>query len=277
MDLDLRKLRYFAAVARHRHFGRAAQQLFIAQPVLSRQIRALEQELGCELLTRTTRSVQLTPAGQQLAAEADALFATVDAVLRRVREVDQGSARLTVAFAAGLRVSRALRPYRCGHPGVEVDLVAVDWWEPDAPLRDGRAHVGYLRRPFDETGLHVSTVATEPRTVCLPLGHRLARRRTVSMSDLADEDVLDSAARRTSTAEQKFELVAAGHAVAVVPRSVARAYARDDIVRVRITDAPLVEICLVVAASERRPHVLNFLTVATGELADTREPLRAVD
>ena len=277
MDLDLRKLRYFAAVARHRHFGRAAQQLLIAQPVLSRQIRALEHELGCELLTRTTRSVQLTRAGRQLAEEADALFASVDAVLRRVREIDQGSTRLTVAFAAGLRVSRALRPYHSRHPGVEVDLVAVNWWEPDAPLRDGRAHVGYLRRPFDESGLHVSTVSTELRTVCLPLGHRLARRRAVSMSDIADEDVLDSAARRTSTAEQKFELVAAGQAIAVVPRSVARAYARDDIVRVRITDAPLVEICLAAAASERRPHVLDFLTIAAGALADTREPLRAVD
>ncbi|XES00522.1 LysR family transcriptional regulator [Streptomyces sp. S1D4-11] len=61
MDLDLRKLRYFTAVAQHEHFGRAAAQLHIAQPVLSRQIRALEQELGCTLLVRTTRSVRLTP------------------------------------------------------------------------------------------------------------------------------------------------------------------------------------------------------------------------
>src|SRR6195952_1543912 len=98
MDLDLRKLRYFAAVAEHRHFGRAAAQLFIAQPVLSRQIRALERELGCSLLVRTTRSVQLTPAGEQLRAEAGRVLATVDTAVRRVHEVDRGVQRVVVAF-----------------------------------------------------------------------------------------------------------------------------------------------------------------------------------
>jgi len=90
MDLDLRKLRYFAAVAEHRHFGRAAERLYIAQPVLSRQIRALEQDLGCALLVRTTRSVQLTAAGERLQEEARGVFATVDAAIRRVLEVDRG-------------------------------------------------------------------------------------------------------------------------------------------------------------------------------------------
>ncbi|MFE3104531.1 LysR family transcriptional regulator, partial [Nocardia tengchongensis] len=79
MDLDLRKLRYFAAVAEHRHFGRAAEQLYIAQPVLSRQIKAFEQELDCALLTRTTRAVELTPAGKQLYEEAQGILAAVGA------------------------------------------------------------------------------------------------------------------------------------------------------------------------------------------------------
>src|SRR3954470_12083616 len=111
MDLDLRKLRYFAAVAEQGHFGRAAEQLFIAQPVLSRQIRALERELGLALLERTTRSVRLTAAGEQLQDEARAVFATVDAAVRRVHEVDRGVERLVVAFAPGLHVSDAVRAY----------------------------------------------------------------------------------------------------------------------------------------------------------------------
>ena len=180
MDLDLRKLRYFAAVAEHRHFGRAAEQLYIAQPVLSRQIRALEQEFGCALLTRTTRSVQLTPAGEQLHEEARVVFATVDAAVRRVHEVDRGVERLVVAFAPGLHVSEAVRAFTATHPDVEIELLRLHWWEQDAPLRDGRADVGYLRRPFDDTGLRAVSVGSEPKVACLPATHRLARRRTLT-------------------------------------------------------------------------------------------------
>src|SRR4051794_36162306 len=99
MDLDLRKLRYFVAVAEQGHFGRAAQKLFIAQPVLSRQIRALEDELGCALLVRTTRSVQLTPAGMQLYGDAPGMLSAAAETARRVHEAARGVERLVVGFA----------------------------------------------------------------------------------------------------------------------------------------------------------------------------------
>src|SRR4051794_40094471 len=115
MDLDLRKLRYFMAVAEHEHFGRAAEQLYIAQPVLSRQIRALEQELGCALLERTTRSVQLTPAGKQLYEDAPGVLASAAAATRRVHEVARGVERLVVGFAPALHVSAAVRAFTNAH------------------------------------------------------------------------------------------------------------------------------------------------------------------
>lgn len=277
MDLDLRKLRYFAAVAEHRHFGRAAEQLYIAQPVLSRQIRSLEQELGCALLVRTTRSVQLTPAGEQLHEEARGVFGSVDAAVRRVHEVDRGVQRLVVAFAPGLRVSEAVRAFTRTHPDVEVELLRLHWWEQDAPLRDGRADVGYLRRPFDDTGLRVIPIGTEPKVACLPTTHRLAARRSLTSADLDGEPILDAHARRTSSVEEKFELIAAGDGIALVPRSVAQSYSRPDLVYRPVRDAVPVETTLAVAQDRREPRILDFLAVAAETLRDEPQRLAAVD
>jgi DNA-binding transcriptional LysR family regulator len=277
MDLDLRKLRYFAAVAEHRHFGRAAEQLYIAQPVLSRQIRALEQELGCALLVRTTRSVQLTPAGEQLCEEARSVFATVDAAVRRVHEIDRGVQRLVVGFAPGLRVSEAVRAYSATHPDVGIELLQLHWWEQDAPLRDGRAHVGYLRRPFDDTGLRTTAVGSEPKVACLPTTHPLARRRALTMADLDGEPIMDAQSRRTSSLEEKFELIALGEGIALVPRSVARSYSRPDLVYLPVTDVVPVETCVVVPEDRRERRVLDFVAVAVQTLREEPPRLAAVD
>ncbi|WP_329129002.1 LysR substrate-binding domain-containing protein [Streptomyces sp. NBC_01476] len=277
MDLDLRKLRYFAAVAEHRHFGRAAEQLYISQPVLSRQIRALEQELGCALLVRTTRSVQLTPAGEQLHEDARGVFASVDSVVRRVHEADRGVERLVVAFASGLHVSEAVRAFTATHPGVEIELFRLNWWEQDAPLRDGRADVGYLRRPFDDTGLRVLAVGSEQKVSCLPVTHPLARRRALTLADLDGETILDAQARRTSSVEEKFELIAAGHGIAMVPRSVAASYSRPDLVYRPVTDAAPVETCVAVAEDRRERRVLDFVTFAAQTLGEEPPRLAAVD
>jgi DNA-binding transcriptional LysR family regulator len=266
MDLDLRKLRYFDAVARHRHFGRAAEQLHIAQPVLSRQIRAFEEELGCTLLVRTTRSVELTAAGRQLHEEASGLLAAVAAAVQRVQDVDRGTRRLVVAFSPGLRVSEAIRAFRSRHPGVETDVVPARWWEQEAPLRDGRAHVGFLRRPFDESGLQVIPLGHEPRVACMPSTHPLASRAELTTADLDGERVLDVPTRRTTSLEEKFELVAAGHGIALVPQSVARSYSRPDLVHLPVTDAPGSETCLAVPAGRRGTLLRDFLQIATATL-----------
>jgi DNA-binding transcriptional LysR family regulator len=266
MDLDLRKLRYFVAVAEQRHFGRAAEQLYIAQPVLSRQIRAFEQELDCALFERTTRSVELTAAGRQLYQDAQGLLATVDAAVRRVRDADQAVRRLVVAFAPGLRVSEAIRVFRSRHPDVETDVVPARWWDQDAPLRDGRADIGYLRRPIDDSGLHTIPIGHEPRVACMPAVHPLADRPALTRAELEDEPMLDAPTRRTSSLEEKFELIASGHGIALVPLSVARVYSRADLVHIPVTDAPNSEICLAVPADRTGPLVRDFLDIAVTTL-----------
>ncbi|MER0478660.1 LysR family transcriptional regulator [Streptomyces sp. Edi2] len=266
MDLDLRKLRYFVAVAEHRQFGRAAQALFIAQPVLSRQIRAFEQELGCLLFTRTTRSVELTAAGRQLYDEARRISTVVEAALRRVHEAERGAQRLVVAFSPGLRVSEAIRAFTASHPNVEIDVFPLRWWEQDAPLRDGRAHVGYLRRPFDDAGLRTVPIGHETKVACLPVTHRLAGRRTLTSAALDGEPVLDVRTRRTSSLEEKFELIASGQGLALVPLSVAASYSRPDLVYLPVTDAPPVETCLAVPEDNCAGPVPDFLNIATATL-----------
>ena len=275
MDLDLRKLRYFCAVAEHGHFGRAAQALFIAQPVLSRQVRALEQELGCQLLNRTTRSVALTPAGEQLFAESRAVFAAVDSAVRRTLETDSGLHRLAVGFAYGLHVSAAVQEFTNQHPGVAVDVVPTNWWEQDAPLRDGRAHVAFLRRQFDETGLRVIPIGLDPRIACLPTGHRLGRRHRLAMADLDGEPMIDPHNRRIASVEEKFERIAAGEGIALVPRSVARAYPRPGLTYVSVRDAPPFQTCIALPSGQRHRRVLDFVAIATETLRAAPQ-LRAI-
>ncbi|MFF7993316.1 LysR family transcriptional regulator [Kitasatospora xanthocidica] len=269
MDLDLRKLRYFVAVVEHRHFGRAAEQLYITQPVLSRQIRSIERELDCTLLERTTRRVELTPAGKQLYQEAQGILAAVAAAVQRVHDADRGTRRLVVAFSPGLPVADAIRAFALRHPDVETDVIPARWWEQDAPLRDGRSQVGYLRRPFDDSGLHTIPIGQDPKVACMPAAHPLARRDELTSADLAGERMLDVPRRRTSSLEEKFELIASGQGIALVPRSVARSYSRPDLVHRPVTDAPAIETCLAVLANRREKLLRDFLEIATATLRRT--------
>jgi DNA-binding transcriptional LysR family regulator len=235
-----------------------------------RQIRALEQELGCALLERTTRAVRLTPAGQQLYEDTPGVLAAAAAATRRVHEAARGVERLVVGFAPGLRVSGVVRAFTQAHPGVDVELVHLNWYEQAEAIRDGRADVGYLRGTFTGDGIRTVPVGSEPRVACMPASHALASRRRLTEADLEGQAMLDTEARRVATIEEKFELVAAGHGIVVVPRSVARYYARPGLVHRTVTDAPPYQLCLAVASSRRQQHLEDFLTAAAQALADPR-------
>src|ERR1700729_3116768 len=140
----------FVAVADTLHFGRAADDLHIAQPVLSRQIRALEHDLGTPLLTRGSHGVELTHAGRQLLTDAGPLLASAHAVRRRVTAAARGSQRLMVGFRAGIAVTPAVRLFAERHPDVLVDMQRIEWDDQAPMLLDGRIDVGYVRLPVDE-------------------------------------------------------------------------------------------------------------------------------
>jgi DNA-binding transcriptional LysR family regulator len=256
MDVDLRKLRYFLAVADELHFGRAAERLHIAQPVLSRQIRMLESELGVELFMRDRRGTALTPAGQQLVADARPLLVGSEALLRRVRAAGEGVGRLTIGFMPGITLTPVVRLLRDRHPGLDVRLLRTSWHDQVDVLRDARADVGIVRLPIDRTGLEVTPLYTEPRVVVLAAAHRLAGKETVRVADLAADHLLQdpdavpewrdvAVELRTGerrqvpsilSVEEKLELVAGGEGIALIPVSTAKFYTRADIAVVPVDD-----------------------------------------
>ena len=256
MDVDLRKLRYFLAVADELHFGRAAERLHIAQPVLSRQIRMLESELGAELFMRDRRGTALSPAGQQLVADARPLLVSAEALLRRVRAAGEGVGRLTIGFMPGITLTPVVRLLRDRHPGLDVRLLRTSWHDQVDVLRDARADVGIVRMPIDRTGLEVTPLYTEPRVVVLAAAHRLAGKETVRVADLAADHLLQdpdavpewrdvAVELRTGerrqvpsilSVEEKLELVAGGEGIALIPVSTAKFYTRADIAVVPVDD-----------------------------------------
>ena len=281
-DVDLRKLRYFVAVAERLHFGRAAEALHIAQPVLSRQIRALEVELKAPLFVRDKRSTELTPAGRQLLADAGPLLASADALRRRVARAACGPGSFTIGFMPGLIVTEAVRALAVRRPQLTVNVLRTSWDDQTAVLHDGRADVSYIRLPVDQGGLQVRPLLTEPRVAVFPAGHRLAGKDTVTIADLADEHLLQDpgavpewrdiatemrSRRRGSvpvfhTVEEKLEHVAAGHGIIVLPLSTAAFYTRPDVAYSHVSDIPPNQVCLAWDAAGRSPLIDDFAAIA---------------
>src|SRR5580700_9601882 len=135
VDLDLRLVRYFAAVAEHRHFGRAAAELRVAQPSLSRQIRHLEQRLGARLLDRTPQGTRLTEAGEVFLPRAKALLRSAAQAATATRAAAQPS-RITIGYTSGLIITPALRQLRQQQPDAEVHSLHLPWDEPRQALLD---------------------------------------------------------------------------------------------------------------------------------------------
>lgn len=276
MDLDLRKVRYFVAVADKLHFGRAADELHIAQPALSRQIRALEQDLGAALFTRDSHGVTLTDAGRQLLDDAGPLLASAHAVRRRVSVAARGGRRLVVGFRAGIPVIPAARAFGVHHPDVVVDVQRMEWDDQARMLLDGRVDVGFVRLPIDETGLRLTPLYTEPLMVALPADHRLAGKEEVTEDDLAGEPLVwhadasthptrrphpDSGLRARGV-DEKLEHVAAGRGISFVGRSETVFYSRPDIRYVLVPELAPDQVFVAMAASRTSPLADDFFAAA---------------
>ncbi|MGC0208265.1 LysR family transcriptional regulator [Streptomyces levis] len=248
-ELNLRRLRYFLAVADTLSFSRAAQELHIAQPVLSRQIALLERELGVVLFERSTRGTDLTHAGRTIAEDGRQLLRSASALERRARQAAQGIERLAIGFMPGLLVTPIVQGLREWRADIRIDLVRTGWDDQVETILDGRVDLGLVRLPVPQRGLQVEPLFREARVAVLSASHPLAVAGDPSLYDLAGYDLLQSpdAAPEWRDArlarglpvpaggdyphevEIKLERVAASTGVAFLPVSTARFYTRTDI------------------------------------------------
>lgn len=182
MNVELRHLRYFVAVAEELHFRRAAERLHITQPTLSRQIRALEEEIGAELFDRSRRSVALTAAGRTLLPEARAMLTGVSRALEVARRVGQGSAgNLRIGFVGSASygpLPNLLSSLQTAAPDLEITLREMTGPDQVEALRRSDIDAGLLRPPiYDARGIEMTEVHREPLVAALPASHPLAGDR----------------------------------------------------------------------------------------------------
>jgi DNA-binding transcriptional LysR family regulator len=291
VDLDLRLLESFVAVAGHGHFGRAAEALHTTQPSLTRQIRRLERQVGVRLVDRTPRGSRLTEAGQAFLPRAQALLRSAATAVAAARAAALPS-RITVGYTAGLFVTAAVRELRRLHPGADVRTLALTCDEPPAALLDQRVDAVVARLLFPVGGLHVTPLYNEPRVLVVPLGHRLAGKESVTLDDIADEPLarvrnLDPASDAlwridprpdgrpapagpvAETLADKFELIAAGQAV-IISAGPHAAGIRPDLTTIPIEGIEPGHVVVACRAGDRSPLVAAFRTCAQAHLTGNR-------
>ena len=262
--MDLRQLRYFVAVARERNFTRAAEQLNIAQPPLSRQIQLLEEELGVVLITRTSRPVKLTDAGRLLYEQALQVLGRVDQMKDATRRVGMNRNRvLSIGFVAstlygGLPV--LVRKLRQNAPELDIQLLEMLSIQQVAALKEGRIDIGFGRMRHNDPNVVATILREERLVVALPQDSVLAQDEgPIRLSDIADQRLIVYPKEpRPSYADQVLSLlqeeeirprdvlevreiqtalglVAADSGVCIIPSS-ARQMRSD--VRYRVIDSP---------------------------------------
>ncbi|NIY46376.1 LysR family transcriptional regulator [Cedecea colo] len=192
MNIELRHLRYFVAVAEELHFGRAAARLRISQPPLSQQIQILEQQIGARLLARTNRSVNLTAAGQQFLTDARQILGQVEAAAARAERLHHGeTGELRIGFTSSApfikSVSDSLSTFRKRYPDVHIQMREINTRQQITPLNDGELELGLMRNTRLPDTLAWKLVLREPLRAIVHRDHPLAAYASISLHDLAHE------------------------------------------------------------------------------------------
>ena len=287
--MDVRHLRYFVALAERRHFGRAAEALNIAQPPLSQQIKALEEELGVALFDRSMRPIELTAAGKVLLREARQILqqiARAQAVTRRAGRGQEGHLVIGITGSAAVEFLPPVLA-RFGERCPEVNLSVREMSSPDQlmALETGEIHIAFVRPPVIAPKLTIQLVHQEPFLVALPSTHALAEHEAIRLADLGDtplilfdavaapgfHDMIMHLCRTAGYAPPQVQearqmltmlsMVAARLGVALVPRAMRRLVLDGVTFRPLLDDAPPIDL-YVAWPSDKRNALIEELLLA---------------
>ena len=294
-DVELRELRIFLMLADELHFGRTAERLGISQPGVSEAVRVLESRLGVKVFDRTSRRVRLTPAGEQLKRSLAPALAAVDQALAQTSRLSRAvRGLLRVGFVLtteGPALSRLVAAFQARYPACEVRLGEVETFDAYRALRRGDVDVLCNWLAVDEPDLTAGTAfAHYPRALAVAATHRLAGQTTVSIEDVADEEVavlpptIPAAVydlivpqrtpsgrpiRRTQpvqTIHEILSLVARGRIVHPTSSTVP-IFDRDDVVLLPLGDLPPIPLGLVWCTSRDNPRIRALNEIATSMIA----------
>ena len=294
MNIELRHLRYFVAVAEEASFTAAATRVHVAQQVLSTQIRQLEGAVGSQLLNRTSRGATLTPAGAAFLDAAREVLADLDRGVAAAQNAARAVAgKLSVGLGPGCENetrTRLLTAFEGANPEVDMRMQTFDMTQPSAGLLDRSSDVALLRPPVAAPGIELLRVRSEPRVFVLPVGHPLSGLEELRLADVAglpfvtaelatdgceptawqddwlikprpggDVPIIGATAR---TVDEWCEHVAAGHGISLCPASAARFHGRPGVCFVPSTGLPATTMCVAWRAGDTRPAVRHFISLA---------------
>jgi DNA-binding transcriptional LysR family regulator len=282
MDVHVRDLRYFVAVAEELNVTRAAERLFVSQPALSKQLRALERQLGFGLFERVHSGVTLTRQGEVLLPVAREVLARWNAGVELARAAaPTGTLVIGMQTAVGRGLQQeAFRRFRTAMPGWEVSLRLVGWDDPSGGLADGSSDVAFIWLPVP-AGLSTYVLVTEERGVAMPADHRLAGLTEVPFRELRREPFIALPASAgplrdfwlardaredepvvgvtANTPEEVFEAVISGLGVVLVAEGNAALYKRPGMVYRPVTGLPPGQLAIAWREGDVSPQVTAFV------------------
>lgn len=302
-NVTLSQLSYFVAVAEELNFTRAANRLHVSQSPLSQAIRALETNLGVALLARTSRHVELTPAGEEFLPAARAALGAVTHAVRIAQEAGAQERHVVrvgfLAYGACNVIDESLAAFAGPAAPLRIETRQSDFSDPTAGLIAGSADAAFLRLPIETAAIQTEPLSSERRVAVLQAAHPLAHADAITIGDLLDEHWLQMPTRdrawhdfwlaseyrgdvppllgpEVHTIEEQLAATATGGYVSLTPESVAAFYPRPGIAYVPVIDVSPSVIAIAWRRGDERPALRQFIAAARATAATLQQPAPAL-